>query len=320
MKRKIQSAGLLFIQFSILLVAVFAALPALAGMEAQFLYQLSDFTGTIPMSGGKITIDNERVETYVVYGEVVRVFDRNGMETYSFSDIDTDFGNVMDIAVLPEGDLITLAYNYKKYNYEIMRRDYRGEPTAEITLKGLPSNLSFKPSYMTYSGGSLYFADPESWQIVVTDVNGLYRRNYDVLPLLELEAKNLDRGTVLMTGFNVDRGGNMLFTASVLFRAFVLSPEGKLKEFGEAGSLPGKFNIVSGITSDKRGNFLVTDRLKGAVQVFDKDFNFQYIFGDWDGKPGTLRVPSTIAVDDKDKIFVANGASKGVSVYRLLYQ
>jgi hypothetical protein len=172
---------------------------------------------------------------------------------------------------------------------------------------------------MVYREGLLYFADPEAIQIVVTDMNGLYKRSYDVFSLLELEPKDKDRGTVLMTGFNVDGSGNMLFTVSVLFRAFVLSPEGKLKEFGEAGSLPGRFNIVSGIASDRRGNYLVTDTLKSAVQVFDNGLKFQYIFGDWDGKPGTLRVPTAIAVDDKDKIFVANGASRGISVYRLLY-
>jgi hypothetical protein len=320
MKRKIQSAALLFTHLSIFLVAVFAAIPALASMEAQFLYSLSDFNGVVPFSGGKVTIDNERSETYVIYGEVVRVFNDNGMEVYSFSTIDTDadIGIFNALAVLPEGDMITLSYNVKQEKSEIIRRNYRGEPISQIEVTGLPAGSSFSPSGMVYRGGLLYFADGDNLQVVVTDLNGLFQKRYDLFTLLELKPKDL--GSTLLSGFDVDKNGDILFTVAVLFRAYVLSPDEKLREFGEAGSLPGKFNIAGGITSDDRGNYIVTDRLKGAVQVFDRGLQFQYIFGDWDGRPGTLRVPTDVATDQRDKVFVVNSASRGVSVFRLLYE
>ncbi len=319
MKRKIQSAALLLTHFSILLVAVFAAIPAFAAVEAHFLYNLSDFTGTVANSGAKLAVDYDRDETYVLYQEAVRVFNDSGMEIFSFSEADTNLGVMRDLAVLPEGDIITLSLFYEDGRVKIIRRNYRGEPISEIKLKDLPSELSkFNPNRMKYNKGFLYFADPEALQVVVTDINGLFKQRYDLVPLLKLEPKDI--GNNLMTGFDVSRNGDMLFTISVHFEAYVLSPDGRLQRFGQPGSIPGRFNIVAGITTSSRGDYLVTDLLKGAVQVFDKNFNFLYIFGNWEGRPGTLLMPEYITVNRKDMVFVSQGANRGVSVFRLFYE
>jgi len=316
MKNKMKYACTIFC--AIFVCTAFTGSQALASITAQYLYNLTGFTGTSSFSGGKITIDHENNETYVIYGNEVSVFNANGMEIYSFSYLDTDLGIVQALAVLPEGDMITLETNVEKGSTEIIRRNYRGEPIAEIKIKELPAGFSFSPSRMVYRGGLLYFADTDALQVVTTDLSGLFQQRYDLFSALELEPKDL--GDKLLTGFDISKSGDILFTVSVLFRAFVLSPAGKLREFGEGGSLPGKFNIVGGITTDNKGNYLVTDRLKGAAQIFDSGFNFQYMFGDWGGRPGTLRVPNDIVVDHTDKVFIAQGAAKGVSVYRLLYE
>lgn len=305
-----------FIFFAALLVTFFVCSPALARVEANFLFNLSDFSGTLPLSGGKLAVDYERDETYVLWGDIVRVFNEAGMEIFSFTDADTDLGVMRALVVLPEGDMITLSFNNEAGRVKIMRRNYRGEPISEIKIKGLPSELSqFSPYLMKYNKESLYFADPVALAVVVTDVNGVFKQQYDLLPLLELQPK--DRGEKLMTGFDVSRDGDILFTITVLFEAYVVSPDGKLRRFGQAGSLPGRFNLVAGITSDSRGDYLVTDQLKGAVQVFDKGFNFLALFGNWGGKPGTLLMPEYIAVNRKDIVFVSS--KNGVSVYRLIY-
>ena len=298
-----------------LIVVFFACSPVFAAVEARFLYNLSDFFGTVPVAGAGLAIDYDRNETYVLYQETARVFNEAGMEVYSFSDAGTDLGIMRGLAVLPEGDLITLSFSYEG-GARIVRRNYRGEPISEIKMNGLPSELSqFVPYQMRYNKGLLYFADL-SLQVVVTDVNGLVKKHYDLLPLLELKPD--ERADNMMTGFDVDKDGDLLFTIKVLFQAFVLSPEGKLRSFGQAGSMPGKFNQASGITSDTRGNYLVADQLKGAVQIFDKGFTFLSMFGDWEGEPGTLLSPQDVAVNSKDMVYVA--ANRGVSVYRLSYK
>jgi hypothetical protein len=320
MKRKMQSAALLFAHLSIPFVVVFVAVPASAGMEAHFIYTLSDFKGTVEAPMAKMAVDRERNETYVIYQEAVHVFDVNGMEIYSFSDADTNLGTVRDLVVLPDGDIITLSFLYQYGKTKIIRRNYRGEPISEMEIKDLPSELAkFDPNGMRYNNGLLYFIDSKALQVVVTDLNGSLKKSYDVRPLLDLKPEEQTAGDVMITGFDVDPKGNILFTISVLFRAYVLYPDGRLQGFGEAGSLPGKFNIASDIAADNRGNYLVGDKLKGAVQVFDKDFKFLYMFGDWGGKPGTLHSPVYIAVNRKDMVFVSQSGHGGVSVYRMFY-
>ncbi len=309
---------------SSLLATILAAVPAFGGIEVRYLYDLSNFNGMIPYSWAKIAVDEERNETYVLYQDTVSVFNEAGMEVYSFRDVDTNLGLLLDLAVLPDGDILTLAANLtdpKKAGYHVTLRNYRGDAVSEVVLKGLPPKFSrFSPRRMVYREGLLYFADPEGLQIVVTDLDGRCRRGYDVRPLLDLKPKDQDRGSVTFSGFTVDRRGNMVFTIDVLFHAYALAPDGTtLKEFGQAGSLPGRFNIAGGIAMDNKGDYIVSDLLKGAVQVFDKNYNFVTIFGDWDGRAGSLRLPNDVAVNKNDLVYVSQGAGRGVSVYRIAY-
>jgi hypothetical protein len=111
----------------------------------------------------------------------------------------------------------------------------------------------------------------------------------------------------------------MLFTVPVLFSASVLSPDGKIMNFGSAGSIPGKFGIVSGITTDNKGNYLVADKLKCVINVFDRGTKFLMEFGGRGNGPENLIVPSVLAVDGSDKVYVTQGGNRGVSVFRLIY-
>jgi DNA-binding beta-propeller fold protein YncE len=152
---------------------------------------------------------------------------------------------------------------------------------------------------------------------VTADRNGNVMRGFDLFRLFELEEN--ERGSVELGGFAADDEGNLLFTAPVLFRAFVISPSGEVKTFGKPGSAPGKFNIVGGIARDPRGNFLVIDRLKGAVLVFDSTFNFITQFSTRGYKPGELIFPDSVAVDDRSNVFVTQAGRRGISVFKLTY-
>ncbi len=122
-----------------------------------------------------------------------------------------------------------------------------------------------------------------------------------------------------MGGFSVDKDGNMLFTTPTLFSASVLSPDGKITSFGTAGSIPGKFENVSAILRDNRGNILVADKLKSVVNIFDKNFNFLMEFGGRGDAPGSIVIPWSMALDSDNKLFITQASNRGVSVFRLFY-
>jgi DNA-binding beta-propeller fold protein YncE len=71
--------------------------------------------------------------------------------------------------------------------------------------------------------------------------------------------------------------------------------------------------------SDARGNVLVVDRLKAAVLIFDKGFNFIGQFGSVGYKPGFLIVPDDIVIDSQDRVYITQAARRGVSVFKLSY-
>jgi hypothetical protein len=108
----------------------------------------------------------------------------------------------------------------------------------------------------------------------------------------------------------------MLFTIQPLFAAYIMTPDGKIQQFGKKGSAPGKFNIVGGIARDDAGYFYVVDVLKSAIIVFDRDFVFRKEFGYRGAGPGNLAAPEQIAAGG-NRLFVSNRARKGVSVFQI---
>jgi DNA-binding beta-propeller fold protein YncE len=171
---------------------------------------------------------------------------------------------------------------------------------------------------MIYWQDAFYLISALGMKLVVADGEGFFKKGYDLIPLFELDEK--DRGNVEIGGFSVDDGGNVLTTIPVLFRVFILSPDGAVTWFGKPGGGPGRFNIAAGVVRDSKGNYVVVDRLKCAVLVFDKNFNFRTQFGRRGYKPGELISPDEIAIDNHDRIYVTHaGKRAGVSVYALNY-
>jgi hypothetical protein len=302
----------------VLLMMVYS-FSAQAAVQGAFVYNLSDFTGTIPYGWSRVVADKERNEIYVLFQNTLRVFNESGMEIYRFGD-DLDLGHIVDVAVDKNGDILLLTYKQLQGQpvNQIIQCNYRGEPKSKIELKNLPSEFSkFLPNRIFFQDENIYLASFMGLSIVVVDDQGNFKKGYDLFSLLELQEK--DRGNVEMIGFSVDREGNILFTVPTLFKACVLSPEGKLNWFGRPGSSAGRFNIVAGIVRDSKGNYLVVDKLKCAVMVFDPNFKFITQFSERGYKPGYLIAPDDIAIDNGDRIYVTQAARKGVSVFRLVY-
>jgi hypothetical protein len=281
-----------------------------------FLHTLASFTGPVRENFSRVVTDGERNEVYVLYQNTVRVFNDSGMEIYQFGD-DLDLGQIVDVAIDRRGDILLLTYRDSRS--AIVRCNYRGEPQSTIEFKNFPAALSdFTPNRMIYRQETLYLISMLGMKLVIADGEGNFKKAYDLVPLFDLEEK--DRGNVEISGFSVDAAGNVVMTIPVLFRAFILSPDGAVTWFGKPGGAPGRFNIAAGIVRDSKGNYLVVDRLKGSVLVFDRNFNFLTQFGVRGYKLGDLIFPNDIAIDGRDRIYVTQMGKRGVSVYALNYR
>src|SRR4030067_3582078 len=114
------------IGFMVALLYFSAFSTAVNAMEFKesYLYNLSNFSGTIPYDWTRIVVDTERDEVYVLYQNLVKIFNENGMEIYSFGE-DGDLGNLVDISVDKDGNILLLSY--KDSQLEIIRCNFRGE-------------------------------------------------------------------------------------------------------------------------------------------------------------------------------------------------
>ncbi len=303
------------------LVAALAAVGATTGsasaggLESDYLFRLSDMNGSISMSWPTLSYDAEARELFVndrTLGEV-RVFRDSGMQVQTFGQ-DEAFGTILDVAVQDDGDLLVLGW--KDRRSVVVHCDFRGEPREVLALEGVPASFAkdFFPVAMRLVGGRVYLADKATLKVLVTDERGAYQASYDFVHLLKVPPKKL--ADARMTGFNVDRAGNVLFTIGPLFTAYIVSPAGEIRSFGTRGSAPGKFNIVGAIATDERGYIFVTDILRAVVMVFDPALSFVGEFGYRGDQPENLVAPTDVAVA-RGRVFVSQGAARGVSVFRV---
>ncbi len=291
--------------------------PGAADINATFLYSLANFHGKVPYSNVRVRVDRSHDETYVIDRGIVRVFNENGMEIHWFGD-DPELGGIHDLAVDEKGDLFLLTIDQTipdDPKYLLVRCNYRGEVKEKHAITGMPSGFErFFPTYLLHRDGEFYFLSNSQMKLVVTDRKGVFRRGYDLGEIVDVPEK--DRPNTEIFGFNLDSEGNMLFTVPTQFQAYVVSPDGKVAgAFGKSGSAPGMFGIVSGIARDDRGNYLVVERLRSVVMIFDKEYRFLKEFGYRGDKPGNMTRPNEVAVGNDGKLYVTQLRNQGVSVF-----
>lgn len=284
--------------------------------ETTFLYTLSNFSGTVPFSWARVFVDKERDEIYVLYQNIIRIFNSSGMEIYRFGD-DIDLGRIVDATVDREGNILMLTY--RESGYEIIRCNFRGEPIDKLEIRNLPKEFSgFSPDRMIYRDDYLYLASLSKKKVVVTTSDGKFEAGYVIDSLLG-GISDRKKKDIQMGGFSVDEDGNILFTLPTMFKAFKLSPDREMTAFGKPGGLPGDFGVVSGIISDDRGNYLVVDKQKSKVMVFDKNYQFLTEFGHRGLDAGGLIRPQDLSIDSQNRVYVTSSARRGISVFKITY-
>ena len=316
------------------LVAI--ALPARAQTSVSYLYHLSNFNGPVASQWARIAVDQQEGEVYTLNrtDSAIQIFNDTAMQTFGFGE-NLALASAVDIASGENGEMYVL---YRFPMATVRHLDYRGEPIGEIKANAIAEELaSFQPDFLDYQMGNLFLADAKAMRVVVISTTGELLQNYNFRALIskqikaEAKGKDLNRAQQKkieedlaalkgadFNGFSVDRKGNIYFTIAPLFSAYRATPGAKVEAFGIPGGAPGKFGVVASIEADSQGNIFVSDRLRSVVLMFDKEFNFQTEFGYRGSEPQNLTVPDDIAIDeDNTKIYVAQAANLGVSVFRI---
>jgi hypothetical protein len=273
-----------------------------------YAYQLTDYQGEIGTSFASVTYDREHDELFVVRGQSVGVF-REGLRIDQFKLAD-EIGTAAALAVLGEsGDLLILSVTGK-----LFRCNYRGRMIAPLVPVNVPPRFEgMTPAHVQVVKDRIYLLDRQGFRALVLDLEGKAVAAYD-LEALVFNGKVPENREI--RGFSVDPNGNLLFTIPASFKAYVVSADGKVREFGTPGSRPGKFNVVGPIIADENGIVYVGDLLRSVVMLFDPDLKFLAELGGRGRHQGSLAVPSFLAAGN-GYLFVSQGGKRGVNVYNV---
>lgn len=279
------------------------------------LFTLSDFSGPITYDTIRLSVDRGRDEVFVLdlkEGDI-RIFNTVGMEIFRTGSY-RDLGFPVDLAIREDGGIDLLVREGSRHT--VLRCNYRGEPVKEMTFTGIPENfLDMRPGRILWKGGLLYLVDISSLRVAVFDADGRYRRGYELADSLELGQEQARDNS--MFGFTVDLEGSLYFTIPTLFSVYRVTVDGKVETFGEAGSSPGKFSIVSGIAVDDDGYIYLSDRNRSVVMIYSPDLKFRYEFGYRGVGPDSLIVPRDLGVDGKGTVYVAQMGKRGIKAFRV---
>ncbi|RII25765.1 MAG: hypothetical protein CXR31_12180 [Geobacter sp.] len=300
-----------------LLFTMFMLSSTRAEAKLVYLYNLSNFNGSIASSWVTFGTDKTQKELYVVNpsDQSVDVFNKTGLLVYSFGE-EGEFGAIRGLDVDDNGTIYVLSSRGKRT--QVVIANFRGDPQEVLKLENLPPLFTdnFNPERIFCRKGHLYLIDPREFKVLITDLHGNYEDGFEFASMINVNYKK--RSDFDIRGVTVDAEGTLIFTIPVNSLVYLISPDKKLTTFGRRGSSPGKFNIIGGVAADDKGRLYVADTLRCVIMVFerDKDFTFRGEYGERGFDPGNLIAPMEVAVLG-DLVYVSQSANRGVSVYRI---
>jgi DNA-binding beta-propeller fold protein YncE len=155
---------------------------------------------------------------------------------------------------------------------------------------------------------NLYLADLTD-RIQVFDREGKYLRGWRT-PALNVDGPS---------GLTVDRYGRVLVADTHFYRVLVYTDEGKLLlQIGDGiqGTTPGRFGYPTDVVTDRSGNFYVSEYGENdRIQVFSPDGQWLRQWGGHGFEPGEFLRPRALAIDAKDRLYVADSCNHRIQVF-----
>lgn len=121
------------------------------------------------------------------------------------------------------------------------------------------------------------------------------------------------------SGLTVDRYGRLLVSDTHFYRVLVYSLTGQLLfQLGDGvqGTTPGRFGYPTDVVIDRAGNFYVGDYGDNdRIQVFSPDGKWLRQWGGHGYALGEFLKPRALAIDDQDRIYVADSCNHRIQVF-----
>jgi DNA-binding beta-propeller fold protein YncE len=120
------------------------------------------------------------------------------------------------------------------------------------------------------------------------------------------------------TGLSIDRQGRLLVADTHYYRVLIYTPEGKLVQTigGEVGAEPGQFEYVTDVVQDSNGYYYISQYgPDDFIQKYTADGEYVLRWGGHGYDPGQFMRPQAMAIDEQDRIWVADAANHRIQVF-----
>ncbi len=176
-------------------------------------------------------------------------------------------------------------------------------------IHGTKPGWLHKPRVAAFDASDqLYVADLTD-RIQVFDRDGKYLRGW----------RTPDFNVDGPSGLTVDRYGRLLVADTHFYRVLVYSREGKLLfQIGDGvqGTTPGRFGYPTDVVIDRAGNFYVSEYGENdRIQVFSPKGKWLRQWGGHGLAPGEFMKPRALAIDENDRIYVADSCNHRIQVF-----
>jgi len=184
-----------------------------------------------------------------------------------------------------------------------------GQPELVWGIHGRKPGWVHKPRVAAFDAEDhLYLADLTD-RIQVFDRDGTFLRHWST-PEFNVDGPS---------GLTVDRYGRLLVADTHFYRVLVYDKDGKiLFQLGDGvqGTAPGQFNYPTDVVIDKAGNFYVSEYGENdRIQVFSPEGKWLRQWGGHGYDPGEFLRPRAMAIDDQDRIYVADSTNNRIQVF-----
>jgi DNA-binding beta-propeller fold protein YncE len=185
----------------------------------------------------------------------------------------------------------------------------RSQPDLVWGVHGVKSGHLDKPRAAAFDAQNHLFLADLTDRIQVFDRDGKYLRGWRT-PEFNVDGPS---------GLTVDRYGRLLVADTHFYRVLVCSESGQiLFQIGDGiqGTTPGRFGYPTDVVIDRAGNFYVAEYGENdRIQVFSSDGKWLRQWGGHGYEPGEFLKPRALAIDEHDRLFVADSCNHRIQVF-----